>query len=320
MSKGSFPLLHLPNELLHKIFADDFDWDDQNQIIQLFRVSLTCKRLHDICLKSYLAHFGITNPTLLSQFRVRNASNDQHDAISGLRAAIFVPSIQHLSCTFEDHDSSFPESLPPQSTIIQTIERLRLLVSKLKSLTQLTLRFSGRDWNHNSVQGTDLWLAAWSLAIGNLLNLCTEKGCTSICLIDGKVMNYAYQFVYTRGGGTGGMPFRRNAIRGPGWEFKRVKMGEQTILVEPAPPQHSIKALIISSSMLLLPPLLNWTLSVLPALNDLTISHIGFASHIWQALLPTLAIAAPGLTSLSILACPDITIDDNLRFIHSFLV
>ncbi|KAF9046806.1 hypothetical protein BDZ89DRAFT_1155076 [Hymenopellis radicata] len=285
----SFPLLQLPNELLHKIFADDFDWDDQSQIVQLFRVSLTCKRLHDICLMSYLAHFGITNPTVLSQFRVRNAPNDQHDAISGLRAAIFVPFIQHLSCTFEDHDTSFPESLPPQSTIIQTVERLRLLVAKLSSLSQLTLRFSGRDWNHSSVQGTDVWLAAWSSAIGSLLNLCAEKGCTSICLLDGKVMNYAYQFVYTRGG-AGGLPVRRNAIRGPGWEFKRVKMGEQTILVEPAPPQHS----------------------------ELTISHIAFASHLWQALLPTVAIAAPDLASLSVLACPDITIDDMLRFIALF--
>ncbi|KAK0223049.1 hypothetical protein IW262DRAFT_1294923 [Armillaria fumosa] len=307
-----FPLLELPNELLYKIFGEHFDED---QVPELFTISLTCKRLHDICLTHYLSRFGISHPAETCSFTLRNVAEPHPDAISGLRVALFVPSIRHLVCTFDD---ALPESeAPPPATIVATVQRLHNLLLKLKSVNRMTLRFRGRDWNNGSVNVTDVLLASWSSAIGDLLNLALDKSCTYLCIVDGKVMTYAYQF--SRAGRRYPSNVltisKRTAIRGPDWTFRRVKMGTSTILVDEATIPNELHSLDIQSSMLLLPPLSHWTLSVLTVITSLTISHISLAGHMWTALLPTVAQYASGIEELRIAACPDITIDDLVAFL-----
>ncbi|KAK0469961.1 uncharacterized protein EV420DRAFT_1497688 [Desarmillaria tabescens] len=307
-----FPLLELPNELLYKIFGEHFDED---QVSQLFSISLTCKRLHDICLTQYLARFGINHPTETCSFTLRNVTELRPDAISGLRVALFVQSIRHLVCTFDDALPETEASSP--ATIITTVRRLHSLLLKLKSVNRMTLKFRGRDWNSGSVNVTDALLDLWSSAIGDLLNLALEKSCTYLCMVDGKVMNYAYQFCRS----SRGYPLnvlttsRRTAIRGPDWMFRRVKTGSLTILVDEATTPNELRSLDIQSSMLLLPPLSQWTLSVLTTITSLTISHISLAGHMWTALLPTVAQYASDIEELHVAGCPDITIDDLVEFL-----
>ncbi|KAK0204631.1 hypothetical protein DFS33DRAFT_1382550 [Desarmillaria ectypa] len=308
----TFPLLELPNELLYKIFGEHFDED---QVPQLFTISLTCERLHDICLTQYLSRFGISHPTETCSFTLRNVTELRPDAISGLRVALFVPSIRHLVCTFDD---ALPESeAPSPATIITTVRRLQSLLLKLKSVKKITLRFRGRDWNSGSVNVTDTLLASWTSAIGDLLNLALEKSCTYLCIVDGKVMNYAYQFSRAGRGYPSNVltTSKRTAIRGPDWIFRRVKMGTSTILVDEAIIPNELHSLDIQSSMLLLPPLSQWTLSVLTVITSLTISHISLAGHMWTALLPTVAQYASGIEELCVAVCPDITIDDLIAFL-----
>ncbi|KAG7450999.1 uncharacterized protein BT62DRAFT_926657 [Guyanagaster necrorhizus] len=306
-----FPLLEFPNELLYKIFREHFDDD---QVPELFTISLTCRRLHDICLTHYLSRFGISHPTETCRFTLRNFTESRPDAISGLRVALFVQSIHHLFCTFDD--ALLESEAPSPAAIITTVRRLQSLLLKLKSVNKITLRFRGRDWNNGSVNVTDTLLTLWSSAIGDLLNLALEKSCTSLCMIDGKVMNYAYQFSRAgRGYPSNVLTTRRTAVRGPDWTFRRVKQGTSTILVDEATIPNGLHTLDIQSSMLLLPPLSNWALSVLTVITSLTISHIRLAGHMWTALLPTVAQYASGIQELRVAGCPDIVIDDLVAFL-----
>ncbi len=136
-------------------------------------------------------------------------------------------------------------------------------------------------------------------------------------MVDGKVMTYAYQFSRAGRGYPSNVltTSRRTAIRGPDWTFRRVKMGTSTILVDEATIPNKLHSLDIQSSMLLLPPLSHWTLSVLAVITSLTISHISLAGHMWTALLPTVAQYASGIEELRIAGCPDITIDDLVAFL-----
>ncbi|KAK0488178.1 hypothetical protein EDD18DRAFT_1423727 [Armillaria luteobubalina] len=137
-----------------------------------------------------------------------------------------------------------------------------------------------------------------------------------MCIVDGKVMTYAYQFSRAgRGYASNVLTTKHTAIRGPDWTFRRVKMDTSTILVDEAIILNELHSLDIQSSMLLLPPLSRWTLSVLTVITSLTISHISLTGHMWTALLTTVAQYASGIEELRIAGGPDITIDDLVAFL-----
>jgi len=110
-------------------------------------------------------------------------------------------------------------------------------------------------------------------------------------------------------------------LTGEGWEFRRVNNGavgaSLSQLQHPGKINTTLQALDIQSMMLLMPPLLQWTVSALQysSLRKLTLKNIAINHKCWPAIFELISSAAPGITELVLRKVKRIEGKDLLAFL-----
>ncbi|KAJ6621526.1 hypothetical protein B0H10DRAFT_2017661 [Mycena sp. CBHHK59/15] len=125
--------------------------------LELFHLSLLCRRLHFIALPIFLAR------------------TNAETVLTALTVSLFVPSIKHLECVFPD---------PPH--LYMHLDRIRLvtrLVNKLMTVEKVSLSFTFNTYQLRNV-GQEykeqlMWKTCHS-ALEDLLAAVTSKSCTSL--------------------------------------------------------------------------------------------------------------------------------------------
>ncbi|KAJ7471950.1 hypothetical protein FB451DRAFT_1251488 [Mycena latifolia] len=301
---GSTSLLSLPNELLIIIFENP-----RFPVDYLCLLAVLCRRLHFLALPIYFARSGMPDP---SKNVVVTLHDDGMDMLAALRMALFISSMEDITCVFPHPSctSIFP--------LLPHVRRFRRFVSRFPSVSRVTLQLDARNSMCNAV-GDDAALRAWSSTLGGLLNTLVEKRCTELTVRYGGYLTQSY----TLSGGSLA-PVRptkrvrralkaikrlfrsRAAMAGKGWEFRRApdQGRERALTSVSSTPSRSRKltSLHIQSAVLVMPPCLNWTLSALRncPITSLSLSQISLDKELWRAALSLIAKAAPNLTDLSL--------------------
>ncbi|KAJ7262020.1 hypothetical protein C8J57DRAFT_461302 [Mycena rebaudengoi] len=160
----------LPSDILLVIF--DF------LHVELFHLSLLCRRLHYLALPIFLSKYGIFDPCERASVDLRIRVPDREDALTALTVSLFVPSIKHLHCTFPD-----PKHLHSH---LDRIHRVTRLVQKLTMVETISLCFMRNHYKlgHTTQEHQEerLWAACYS-ALDKLLRTITTKSCTSLSII-----------------------------------------------------------------------------------------------------------------------------------------
>ncbi|KAJ6491585.1 hypothetical protein DFH09DRAFT_1453253 [Mycena vulgaris] len=163
---GPTSLLSLPNELLIVIF--------QNPKFSLDNLCLLalCRRLHFLALPIYFARNGMPTPSKSALITLRE---DGMDMLAALNMALFISSIEDITCVFP-HPSC--TSISP---LLPHVCRFPKFVCHFPSVKKVTLQLDSRNSMCNAV-GDDAALRAWSSTLGGLLNSLVERRCTDSIL------------------------------------------------------------------------------------------------------------------------------------------
>ncbi|KAK7054235.1 hypothetical protein R3P38DRAFT_2856033 [Favolaschia claudopus] len=296
MESSQTKLLDLPNELLLLIFRHpDIPFGT------LLFLSMLCRRLNYLALSIFLETCGMQEPT-----QKVNATMfwNRIDGVSALRLALFIPSIDTLSC-----------SLPSCETfdcLFLHIRRLRLLIERLEFVRTVTLDLKTPDvvWDLDETVPR-----SWALEFGDLLNMIVKRGCTSLTIRHGHFFHELYQL---RPISFVSRPVNalRNAVRhilpkvvhtasSDIWQFWQpfAHIGKDLMELDLEGRSMSRLAhLRIGSATLLIPPSLGWTLSALrhSPITAFEICGVTLMHEDWATVLPLLAAAIPNLTSLTL--------------------
>ncbi|KAJ6524453.1 hypothetical protein DFH09DRAFT_187118 [Mycena vulgaris] len=312
---GPTSLLSLPNELLIVIFQNPkFSLDN------LCLLAVLCRRLHFLALPIYFARNGMPTPSKSALITLRE---DGMDMLAALNMALFISSIEDITCVFPHPSctSIFP--------LLPHVRRFRKFICRFPSVKKVTLQLDSRNSMCNAV-GDDAALRAWSSTLGGLLNSLVERRCTDLTVRYGGYLTQSYALSVAPARNTKRVRrvlkavkrlFRsRAAMAGKGWEFRRVpgQGHERALASVPSTPSRSRKltSLHIQSAVLIMPPCLNWTLSALRhcPITYLSLSQISLDKAVWAAVLSLIAKAAPRLTSLSLSELESISDVEILTF------
>ncbi|KAF8210918.1 hypothetical protein K438DRAFT_1808449 [Mycena galopus ATCC 62051] len=173
--------IDLPTEVLLLIFH----WLDE----ELFSLSILCRRLHFLALPIFLERNAIPDPcgTVLVDFATMPnlGTLASPDAVQALSIALFVPSIEKLTCVF-------PAAHTYQR--IAGIRRITRLVQRLATLKKLSLEFIPHYNNpHEPFRRKEysqgrLWQGCYS-ALHDLLDIVNSKLCTSLAILGSPASN-----------------------------------------------------------------------------------------------------------------------------------
>ncbi|KAK7028341.1 hypothetical protein R3P38DRAFT_920864 [Favolaschia claudopus] len=309
-------LLSLPNELLIIIFENP-----KFPVDHLATLSLLCRRLHFLALPIYFARSGMPSPTKSAHIHL---SKDGHDMLAALTMALFITSMEDITCIFPH--PSCTSVLP----LIPHLNRFRRFVAKFPSVGRVTLQLDARNSMCNST-GDDAALRAWSSCFGGLLNCLVERRCSELTVRYGGYLTRSYELTVP----PGLAKFRvRNVLRAMRALLFRSQSGkelDQTFcrsaeqgkqrgalpaISSKAARSSTLRSLRIQSAVLVMPPSLNWTLSALRScpITSLTLFQISLELEIWAAALTLIASAAPNLTDLSLSELDAIAAVDILKF------
>ncbi|KJA28360.1 hypothetical protein HYPSUDRAFT_33720 [Hypholoma sublateritium FD-334 SS-4] len=326
----------LPYELLSHIFDRP---DVSNET--LFSMSLTCKRMHYFLLPIFLARFEILNPTERSEVVFRNTSPGTVDALSGLKASLFVSSIKQLVCRFE-----FAPDTANYRMVIHHTRRLYDLVSTLTAVENVKFIMGNDQCGccSASLSGEllDAALIDWSTTIGRTWSKIIEKKCVSLTIIGGRYMGHTYTFNAGRNIGKQKASFmgiknilsnkRSDAtlrqeediidlLQSKNWRFQRaIGYGTTIILTplySPAKEHAVLRCLTLSSIILMVPPLLHWAISVLrlPSVEALHIKNVSVNRKCWHAVFSVISQHAPHLKEIRLSCIRQLVPADLLHFL-----
>ena len=330
----------LPYELLSHIFDHPGVPNET-----LFSMSLTSKRMHYFLLPIFLARFEILNPTEHAEVIFRDVLPGAVDALSGLKASLFVLSIKQLVCRFE-----FAPSVANYRMVIYHTQRLCDLLSTLTVVENVKLIMGNDQCGCCSASLTgealDAALMDWSTTIGRTWSKIIEKRCVSLAIIGGRYMGHTYSFnagVNIVGkqkasfmGIKNILPKKRSdatlrqeedvidLLQGKDWRFQRA-IGHGTTIVltplySPAKENAVLRCLTLSSIILMVPPLLHWTISVLrlPSVEALHIKNVSVNRKCWHAVFSIIAEHAPHLKDIRFSCVRQLVPADLLRFLSKF--
>ncbi|KAF8204064.1 hypothetical protein BJ912DRAFT_1052809 [Pholiota molesta] len=277
-------IFHLPYELLAHIFDQS---DVSNEA--LFNLALTSRRLHLFALSVFFTRFQISNPTEHAEIIFRNNPPYTRDALDGLRIALFVPSIKHLVCRFE-----LEQDAEDYEVVIRHMRRLHELVSALKAVEDVKLVLGNERCGCCSAFGSgdvlDDALMEWSATIGRTWSKIVEKGCVSLSIVGRRYMGHAEL------------------------------IGDILTPLSDAAKEHAVlRSLIINSMIMVVPPLLHWTISALrlPTVETLHIMNISVNRKCWPAVFAMISNNAPHLTGVRLSGVPQLVPADLLHFLAS---
>lgn len=340
------------NSLPEEVLVQIFDHPDV-PLGLLLKVALTCRRLHYTCLPLYLARFGIHDPSQCCDILFQSPLDDQdeEDALSGLRAALFIQSTKKVVCRFDDlHDYRL---------VMKNMDRLHNFIFCLTSVDDVTLIFGNQrcgccsDFDPGEV--VDEELEKWSQTTGRIFNLILSKLCTSLTITGGRYMGHSYSF---KSGSRGSEPAKEteadkshstfstiknlfgkgkqtgfnlsdsdsliDVLRGNNWQFNRTPgTGNTTVLTSlstPAQKRSILRSLDLQSMMFTVPPLLHWFISVLqlPSIQSLSLRNLSVHRKCWPAIFSLVATSAPHLVDLHLSSLRQLNPTDILGFVSCF--
>ncbi|KAJ7856330.1 hypothetical protein B0H13DRAFT_2078914 [Mycena leptocephala] len=313
-------ILDLPTEILVKILEDYMVPNNT-----LYALGVLCRRLHFISLPIYFSRHGITATSKSLDIDMRT---DRRVLLAVLLMALFTPPIENITCIFPHPDctSIFP--------ILLHLKRLQDYITRLPAVKHVTLQLDERGSMCLSV-GDDSSLQAWTSHLEGLLNCIVRKKCTRLSIMYGAQFIRAYEPVPVAA-----WQGRLKALtsifsklfsprRSETHQFRRVpsqgRKGTEMTLPSSAYQSCELTSLEIYSPILVLPPGLLWTLTALRncPITSLTLElRLGVAIP-WSTVLPLIASAARGLTTLVVqeaesLFARDGTETNILDFISQF--
>ncbi|TFK35659.1 hypothetical protein BDQ12DRAFT_687766 [Crucibulum laeve] len=327
-SEAHTSFLHLPNEILRKIFNGITDKQD------IYRVGLVCRRLNAIMLPNLLQLHNIPNPERFIEIYVHERPSSKFDVLSALQLSFDITTINTIVFHLELSGSLM---LYPKNSLTRKLTRVSRLVQRLQSVQNvrivignipppypLELRLSERlkRTRLGPLGVPDDVLREWSDSLENLLNPILTKGCTSLTVRYG---TYTCQEPYRFETSTTifkPLALARSfhfksiqnssqkeglSLKGPGWEFHR-QIPDSVLHVHPKEAQNITIALSdmaqnlavlttfsIQSILLIQPPLLRWTISVLDTCTSITcliFAHISASGRFWEAILDCIGATA----------------------------
>ncbi|KAJ7511351.1 hypothetical protein B0H11DRAFT_2269087 [Mycena galericulata] len=301
---GQVGLLDLPTELLVNIFENP-----TFPTATLYALAFLCRRLHFIALPIYIARSGMdytTNSVVITM------ATDCWDLLGALQKSLIFPEIENITCIFPHPSctSIFP--------ILFHLRRLQSFVSRLHSLKQVTLELD-TAWNVClSRVKNNVGLRAWAAQLEALLNIIVARGCTSLTMIYGAHFTQSVALDSTENprGPVSGLRARIDRLLHRG-EIRTVEIGVGINLPSALARSSRLSSLNIQSAILIRPPGLQWTLAALQKCNitSLTLCHNVADADTWGTVLPLLASAAPGLTSVVLLDAQYVHDADLLTFL-----
>ncbi|KAJ7291797.1 hypothetical protein C8J57DRAFT_1458504 [Mycena rebaudengoi] len=313
-------ILDLPTEILARIFENP-----TFPTHSLYYLALLSRRLHFVALPIYFARNNINYG---SGSVVISMGTGNWDILSALQSALFISTMEDITCILPHLSCS------STSPFLFHLARVRRFISRFPSVKKVTLQFASFDnkEDRSLSVGNDEALRAWTSNLGDLLNCILDRDCNSLTIAHGSHFIRGYEL--SRGGtllqfqslthsvvaSFGRLLFSK--VPPTRQEFRRDPRQGREWIVFPAPMGSAyLTALHIQSAVLLVPPGLNWTLSVLRdcPITTLTISKVTWlAFEVWSTVLPLINSAAPNITSLAFLDVGDITKKDLVTFCTRF--
>ncbi|KAJ7624206.1 hypothetical protein DFH06DRAFT_1481566 [Mycena polygramma] len=287
-------ILDLPTELLLAIFTET-DLPSQD----VYSLALVCRRLHFTALPVYFSRHGLRSGTRSIQITIRT---DRRDLLAALRIALFDTPLDHISFVFTHPDPySTTASVTP---LLEQFRRVEGFLSDFTAIQLVSLDLARHHVSYPSV-GSDELLRTWAKGFGDLLNCIAQTRCTALTVLHGDHF-VAYELFQVKPASWMSRliswVYPASAQQPP--EFQRVSQ-QGVVYVAIVLPHHLSRAshltcIHIHSATLILPPGLSWTLGVLRncPISKLTFSKISVRQSVWEIVLPLIASAAPGLTSV----------------------
>lgn len=348
-------LLDLPNEIIIAILSNPVILRRD-----LYTISCLSKRLNILALSIYLSSYDIPEPEReislyvldwdpyrpahAMPFHGSNPTPHWPDALSGLTVSTNIFQVKHFKCFFQDPTTTAWRNSPQEAyKLSSAVKRTAKFVERLKHVDMaeiylvwdpyyLTVR-GNKNVTHVSIPEVNEWTESFC----RLLNLIVERGCTSLMVQYDipkaiqpdfrflslnpitKTLSNVFQYIQKR---------RERQAPTLRWELERPTYGGKSdppglanaSLSHLAEKSNSIVTLSIHSNALLLPPFVNWTLSLLYSHSNLTcitFAHITLREKVWTTLLPLIADAVSDrLTSLSFFSqCTQLTAESLVRFL-----
>ncbi|KAG6866210.1 hypothetical protein C0991_007235 [Blastosporella zonata] len=246
----------------------------------LLSVAKTSRRLHYLALPIYFTRHGIeSNPvprTLVLQEKAV-------PALPGLRAALFITSVENISCKFEG-----PEELYFTWGVVELLR----FVHRLSRVSRVSLNVGNIDtrWIDGLATAAS---EAWKPAFIRLLDTVIERGCESLTVAHGHFL--VASSLLKEGSRLDGPVVAPPARTFLGLSLPRRKQAAHAHVS----PQNKLASFFVHSNMLLSPPFYEWTLRMLHTspLTSLSLRISGISQATWPLILD--AISLPLLTSFS---------------------
>ncbi|KAF8797819.1 hypothetical protein BYT27DRAFT_7204020 [Phlegmacium glaucopus] len=339
-------LLDLPNELIIDILSDA-----NISITDIYTVSCLSKRLNSLALPIYLAAHGIPEPEREMSLYVLDwdlynikfppdlnpFTFFRPDALSGLNISTNISHVRHFKCFFQEPTTKeWRNSFQQAYNLSLAVKRTARFVHRLESVGVAEIYLI---WDPYYVRADKTIthvpipeLNEWTESFCRFLNLLLERRCTSLTVQYNASIEPAFRFrssnPITKTFSNVFQKRRDKQTRTLHWDLERPmhegKVDPSSIatasLSHLAQESNSIMTLSLHSNALLLPPFVNWTLSLLysqSSLTCITFAHLTFSKETWTTLLPLIADAVSDrLTKLSFfLKCTNLTAEDLIRFL-----
>ncbi|KAF7345140.1 hypothetical protein MSAN_01890100 [Mycena sanguinolenta] len=292
-------LTDLPTELLVNIFEQPTLSSET-----LYSSALLCRRLHLIALPIYFSRNGVD---LENKSAIIELHPVRLDPLSALQICLFISSMKHISCVFPH-----PSCAASLDALLMQLRRLRAFISRLSAVETVILNLDSIH-SHSWCQsiGNDKVLKKWARHYGGLLSCIVNAGCTSLTVINGAQLTETY-----RAGPHWSKLYLPLAIRRllfplhdsrPNGFKRRRSQGTKNIRLSASlsPCFSHLTSLHLLSTTLIVPPGLDWTLSVLHHCPITTLSihmfRIKGDTRMRRTVLPLMAAAAPNLTTVSLI-------------------
>ena len=328
----------LPNELLLCILST-------LPLEDLYIVALVSRRFHALALPIFLAGHGISDPENdLSLYVIEWDPNyirtlHKPDALSGLKISTHITRVNHFRCFFQEPINNGRNTFQQAYNLPGAVQRTSRFIRTLQTIESCELYlvwdpyFLVREKTVPHVPIAEI--QSWTDALSTLMNLIIERGVKSLRVQYDAHIDLPFHFRKVKLAKKILSHLSKGAIGNSGgllqWEWERPVHEEKSTVQDVAPPTLSSSArsancltsLAIHSATLLLPPFINWTLSLLmehSCLTSISFAYISFPKEIWATVLPYIADAVcHRVTELAFFRnCPHLHIFDLLYFISRF--
>ncbi|KAF8167310.1 hypothetical protein B0H34DRAFT_10809 [Crassisporium funariophilum] len=326
----------LPDEILLHIFDGP-----EIPLETLYNISQVSSRLHLLCLPLFFARFGTFEPSQFSEIIFQIDSTQNLDLLSGLRLALYVPSVKSLVCRFQLEGEAGDVYVA-----IRHLRRLRYLLEKLSNVEELSIYFENEACCccEGLLPGEtiDEPLESWSSTMGEMLDELLHKGCKSLYVQGGKFMVHTYSFKYGSkvvekdrfasikkvfgrgklGNETEPSQDYVDVLNREKWRFQRTPGRGTAVILTPisasARQKSTLRSLTIKSMLFLVPPILHWTISALRYMHiqSLTLRKLSIHRKCWPTIFTLVGEAIPHLSELHLSCLRQVQPSDLLRFLR----